>query len=82
MQSLQALSQPKGRIDIAIYDIGDNVVKALMMDYDINEMEAADRYYTSNTYAQISDEATRFYQKSWREIYELLKIELGKSKSQ
>jgi hypothetical protein len=77
LQSLQALSQPKGKIDIAIYDIGDNVVQKLMTDYDINEMEAADRYYTSNTYTQLADESTEFYLKPWQEIYELLKQEIN-----
>ena len=76
MQSLQALSQPKGKIDIAVYDIGDNVVQSLMRDYDINELEAADRYYTSNTYTQLADENTEFYKKTWQEIYKLLKQEL------
>ena len=77
MQSLQALSQPKGKIDIAIYDIGDKVVQTLMTDYGINEMEATDRYYTSNTYTQLANENTKFYLKSWQEIYELLKQEIG-----
>lgn len=80
MQSLQALSQAKGKIDIAIYDIGDHVVRSLMIDYDINEIEAADRYYTSATYSQLADESTEFYKKTWQEIYELLKkefVELG-----
>jgi len=76
MQSLQALSQSKGKIDIAIYDIGDKVVQSLMTEDDINELEAADRYYTSNTYARLSDESTEFYKKTWQEIYELLKQEL------
>ena len=76
MQSLQALSQPKGKIDIAIYDIGDKVVQSLMIDYGINEIEATDRYYTSNTYTQLADENTEFYLRSWQEIYELLKQEL------
>ena len=66
----------KGRIDIAIYDIGDKVVQSLMTDYGINEMDATDRYYTSNTYTQLADENTEFYLKSWQEIYELLKQEI------
>ena len=66
----------KGRIDIAIYDIGDKVVQSLMIDYGINEMDATDRYYTSNTYTQLADENTEFYLKSWQEIYELLKQEI------
>ena len=76
MQSLQALSLPKGKIDIAVYDIGYNVVQSLMTDYDINEVEATDQYYTSNTYTQLADENTEFYKKSWQEIYDMLKIEL------
>jgi len=76
MQSLQALSQPKGKIDIAIYDIGDNVVQSLMIDYEKTEMEAMDMYYLSNTYTQLADESTHFYLKPWQEIYEMIKIEL------
>jgi hypothetical protein len=76
MQSLQALSQPKGKIDIAIYKIGDHVVKSLMLDYGINEMEAVDRYYTSSTYGQLADESTLLYQRPWQEIYEMLSTEL------
>jgi len=80
MQSLQALSQPKGKIDIAIYDIGDHVVQSLMIDYDIHELEAADRYYTSNIYAQLADENTEFHKKPWQEIYELIKQELDQKR--
>jgi hypothetical protein len=75
MQSLQALTLPKGRIDIAIYDIGYNVVQSLMTDYNMNELEAADRYYTSKTYSQLANESTSLYLKPWQEIYELLKRE-------
>ncbi len=81
MQSLQALSQSKGKIDIAVYDIGDHVIQSLMIDSDLNELEAADRYYTSNTYSRLSDESTGFYKKNWQEIYELLKQELRSSLS-
>jgi hypothetical protein len=49
-----------------------------MTDYNINELEAADRYYTSNTYTQLAEESTEFYKKRWQEIYEMLKIELEK----
>jgi hypothetical protein len=77
MQSLQALSQSKGKIDIAIYDIGDNVVQSLMTDYNMSELEATDKYYISNIYTQLADETTAFYKKNWTEIYELLKQELN-----
>jgi len=41
------------------------------------EMEAADRYYTSNTYTQLANESNEFYLKPWQEIYELLKQEIN-----
>ena len=75
-QSLQALSLPKDKIDSARYHIDKDILQALMTDYGVGEIEAADRYYTSNTYAQLADEASEFYKKDWTEIYELLKQEL------
>jgi len=75
VQSLQALTLSKPIINSKIHHIGSNVLQALMTDYGINEMEATDKYYTSNTYAQLADETTEFYKKDWTEIYELLKQE-------
>ena len=63
-------------IDSAKYHIDKDILQALMTDYGINEMEAADLYYTSNTYTQLAEETTEFYKKDWTEIYELLKQEL------
>ena len=42
----------------------------------MNELEVADKYYTSQTYIQLADETTEFYKKSWQEIYLMLKEEL------
>lgn len=78
-QSLQALTlplQPKARIDSAEYHIGDDVVQALMSEYGLSELEATDLYYTSKTYALVAEESTGYYQKPWREIYEILREEL------
>ena len=79
-QSLQALTLsktlPKAIIDRTTRLIGNDIIQALMTDYEINEIEAADKYYTSNTYAQLADEVTEFYKKNWTEIYTLLKQEL------
>lgn len=52
-------------------------LRSLMIDRDMNELEATDIYYTSNTYTQLADESTEFYKKPWQEIYELLKEEMG-----
>jgi len=76
IQSLQALSLSKSRIDSAMYHIDSEVILALMRDYEMNELEAADIYYTSKTYLALTDETTEFYKKEWTEIYEMLKIEL------
>ncbi|MDR0476437.1 MAG: hypothetical protein LBH14_00650, partial [Desulfobulbaceae bacterium] len=73
----QALTLSKPIINRNIHIIGSNVLQALMTDYGINEMEASDKYYTSNTYAQLANETTEFYKKDWIEIYELLKQELN-----
>jgi hypothetical protein len=76
VQSLQALTLLKPMLNSKIHHIGSSVLQALMIDYGINEMEAADQYYTSNTYTQLANETTEFYNKDWTEIYELIKQEL------
>ena len=77
VQSLQALSLSKDNIDRAKYRIDKDILQALMTDYGIDEVEATDRYYTSNTYSQLADETTEFYKKQWEEVYGMLKTELN-----
>jgi len=43
----------------------------------MSEKEAVDLYFGSNTYKQLTDESANLYEKSWEEIYELLKQELA-----
>ncbi len=76
--SLQALTPPRPKRWICsdIYHLGDEVVDALMSNYGLSETEAADIYYTSQTYAAVADESTGYYQKPWQEIYGLLCAEL------
>jgi len=76
LQSLQALTLPKGKVDVEIIHIDNNIVKALMKDFGKTEVEATDMYYSSQTYTKVADETTKFYQKPWTEIYKLLKQEL------
>jgi hypothetical protein len=76
VKSLQVLSLAKGKIDSVIYHIDSDILQALMTDYEMNELEATDKYYTSQTYSQLADETTEFYKKSWQEIYLMLKQEL------
>ena len=77
IQSLQSLSLSKNRIDIAMYDIDFEVILAMMKDYKITEPEANDIYYASQTFKKLIDETTQLYKKSWKDIYDMLKIELN-----
>jgi hypothetical protein len=57
-------------------DIGEAVIESLILDRNINETKAADLFFASDTFAQLSDRATGLYLKPWQEIYEMLKKEL------
>jgi hypothetical protein len=76
VQSLQALQQDKYNVDSKMMAIDKQIVKSLMIDYHLNEVEATDKYYMSDTYSQLADENTALYKKSWQIIYRLLKKEL------
>jgi len=77
IQSLQALSLSKEKIDRAKRNIDKSVLQALITDYGINEVDATDKYYTSDIYTRLADETTEFYKKDWTEIYKFLKQELN-----
>jgi hypothetical protein len=77
VQSLQALTLTKSKIDFAIYHTDDEILQNLMTDYGKSELEAADIYFASKTYTQFSDETSELYKKPWQEIYEMLKKELN-----
>jgi hypothetical protein len=76
VQSLQALEAPNFKVDSKIMNIDNEIVKTLMIDYGLTEVEAADIHYTSATYTQLADEATGFYLKPWQEILQMLQKEL------
>jgi len=42
----------------------------------MNDHQAIDAYFNSKTYLLLIDENTEYYEKSWQEIYEMLKKEL------
>jgi hypothetical protein len=60
-----------------IVRISEPVIENLISDLTIDEIKAADTFYTSKAYAQLSDPTTGYYKKTWQEIYEMLKKELG-----
>jgi hypothetical protein len=59
-----------------ISKISEPLLKTLMIDRNINEIEATDLFYSSKTFAKLADETTELYKKNWQEIYALLNQEL------
>ncbi|MDR0506442.1 MAG: hypothetical protein LBH32_06460 [Dysgonamonadaceae bacterium] len=54
------------------------MIEQLVIDFEYNEDKAADIFFSSAVFAQLSYKTTNFYQKSWLGIYEMLKTELKK----
>ena len=75
LNSLQTLDYVHKAIRRIITDISELLIERLMLDKNIDEMQATDCFYTSKTYTQLADETTEFHKKSWQEIYEMLKLE-------
>ena len=49
----------------------------LVIEFRIDEETAADKFFSSNTFSKLADTSNRLYEKSWQEIYEMLKPELS-----
>jgi len=80
--SLLMLERKDNRLDIKyeVSEIGEPLIKQLILDKNIDETTATDIFYSSNTFTQLADESTKFYLKPWQEIYELLKQEISNNK--
>jgi hypothetical protein len=75
--SLLMLENKKKDTDISyeIAEIGEPLVEQLMLDLQIDEIKAADIFYSSATFAQLANTDTKLYEKEWQEIYQMLKKE-------
>jgi hypothetical protein len=71
------LSLTAKKADSKIIQIDDLLVEQLMLDNQIDEMQAADLFYNSLTFTSLADETTQLYLRPWQEIYEMLKKELA-----
>jgi hypothetical protein len=80
--SLLMLEPANNNPDINFYieEIGEPLLEALMLDFEMSEADAADCFYLSNTFFRLADISTGIYLQSWQEIYEMLKQELSKQK--
>jgi hypothetical protein len=74
--SLQSLEYIDNRAEWNIEHIANDIIKQIIADKNIDEMKAADIFFTSTTFSGLSDKSTDLYLKSWQEIYEMLKNEL------
>jgi len=80
VKSLQTLKLVENETVCNIEEIGEHLLEKLMLDFQIDAVEAADLFYKSKTFLQLEDETTELYLKPWQEIYEMLKIEGLKKK--
>ena len=76
VNALQLLKKIDTKYTSYVVRISESVIEHLIIDLKIDEKQAADIYYTSKTFANLSEKSTEFYEKSWQEIYEILKKEL------
>ena len=78
VRSLQMLELNKDGVDVETIRKDNEIVNALMVDFGMPEAKAMDAYYTSATYARLANETTNLWQKTWQDIYKMLKVELKK----
>ena len=75
-KSLQMLKKSFSKADLNEMMIDDAITQSLIVDFEMDDYKAIDTYFNSKTYSLLIDENTKYYEKSWQEIYEILKKEL------
>jgi hypothetical protein len=63
-------------INYEVSEVGESLLRQFVIDFNIDEDTATDKFFSSNTFTQLADESTELYKKPWQKIYELLKQEL------
>jgi hypothetical protein len=64
-------------INFEVEEAGEKILEQIVSDYRFTSEQATDIFYTSNTFTQLADCATKLYEKPWQEIYKLLINELN-----
>jgi hypothetical protein len=77
IRSLQFIKRMDAKPDGIFYSIDDKIVKQLILDFDLSEMQATDKYFSSKTYKKLVNEQDNLQLKPWPHIYEMLKQELN-----
>ena len=76
-KSLQMIKKAFSKADLKEMTIDDAITQSLVVDFGMTEQQAIDTYFLSETYGELTDETTKYYEKSWQEIYDFLKNELS-----
>jgi hypothetical protein len=75
--SLQSIKySPFNKMRLNVMDMSEPIIEALMIEKQTDEVNAADLFYNSETFAKLADENTQLHLKPWEEIYEMLKAEI------
>jgi hypothetical protein len=77
VKSLQMLKRIDCTPITEIEDISEPLIEALVTEFEIPETEAYDLFYNSATFTLLADESTDLHQKTWQEIYIMLRQELN-----
>lgn len=76
VKSLLMLERADFRGITAIERASENIVGQMIADHGLSDVEAADLFYNSDTYAHLADISTENYLHPWNEIYMMLRDEL------
>ncbi len=78
VNSLRMLKRINNKTIIKIEDISEVIVGKLISDFGFDDETATDRFFSSDTFARLSDTETKLHERDWVEVYELLLSELFK----
>jgi hypothetical protein len=76
-RSLQMIKAIDKKYYINVKHISRPIIEKMMTEQRIDKYDAADMFYNSKTFLQLSDKSTELYKKQWAEIYDMLKTELN-----
>jgi len=80
MRALLCLDHKDKTFALRVADISETLLHTVMKNQGMDEEAAANVFYNSNVFIQLSDESSGLYEKPWQEIYGMLKAELDASK--
>jgi hypothetical protein len=76
-RSLQMIEPIDKNYYIDVKHISRPIIEKLIAEQNVDKYDAADMLYNSMVFSQLSDKTTKFYKKTWEEIYNMLKTELN-----